>query len=40
MISRVSNFMIDENDVIEMDLNPCFVDEKECIAADFRILVK
>lgn len=40
VISRVSNLMMDEDDVVEMDLNPCFVNEKECIVGDIRILIK
>lgn len=38
-IIRVSNLMMDEDTVKEMDLNPSFVNEKECVAADIRVLV-
>lgn len=39
-ISAVSNMIMDNDEIVEMDLNPCFADEKECIAVDIRIMTK
>lgn len=40
MIARVSNLMMNEEDIKEMDLNPCFSNERDCTAADVRLIIE
>ena len=39
LIARVSNVMMDNNEIIELDLNPCFADGVKCVAVDARVMV-
>jgi acyl-CoA synthetase (NDP forming) len=37
-IVRVSNLMMDEDRILELDLNPCFAGNK-CTVVDYRVIV-
>ncbi len=37
-ITKVGNLLIDNPLIKEIDLNPCFINEEQCIAADLRII--
>ncbi|NYZ79894.1 acetate--CoA ligase family protein, partial [Candidatus Micrarchaeota archaeon] len=39
LIARVSNVMMDNSEIRELDLNPCFADEKGYVVVDARIIV-
>lgn len=39
-IAKVSNMIMDEGDIVEMDLNPCFASPEGCIVADIRMMVR
>ncbi|MEM0372509.1 MAG: acetate--CoA ligase family protein [archaeon] len=40
LIAKISNLMMDNDEIVELDLNPCFLDDRGYIVADARIMVK